>query len=730
MRIAREVSEALSHAHSYGIIHRDIKPDNVMISGGHAVVSDFGIARAVSAAGGDSLTQTGMAVGTPAYMSPEQAAGDPSVDARADVYSLACMLYEMLVGQVPFTGPNAQAIMARHTMDMVTPPQIMRQSIPDELQDVIMCAMEKTPADRFRTAGELAEALKGVESGSYSAVRRSTMYRTAQLSQVKSSSWKKFAVPGVSALAALVIGIGGWQLFAGGTSTVAADALFDPRRIAVLYFDDLSPDGELQHVADGLTEGLIDNLSQVRGLDVVSRNGVAPYRRGLVRTDSIAQILEAGSLIEGTVKQDGDRVRITARLVEGTSGADFDRASFDIDSAELLVGQDSVVETVARFLRQRLGEEVRVREIRSGTESVEAWALTQRAEKLRKDAAAAADSDVPAAALSALRSADSILSVAEAADPDWTEPTLLRGWVAHDQAQLNRDDAAASYINDGLAHTERVLERSPSNAKGLELRGLLRFRLFRLEVTPDRDEWETLLLGAKEDLEAAVDADPALVDAQIALSYLRYQPQIDDVAGALLAAQAAYELDAYLDNSDALLSRMFWSSLDLENFSQARRWCAEGARRYPADYRFVRCQLWLMASPAVVDPDVALASQLLARMDSLAPGSPVQREHVLIDAEMTHAGVLGRAGMADSAKSLLASSREKVTHENDAGNRFLYVEAIMRSLAGDYDAGIDLLKRYVAAHPDHHFAESQGTVFWYRDLRNHPRWREVAGLGR
>jgi hypothetical protein len=302
--------------------------------------------------------------------------------------------------------------------------------------------------------------------------------------------------------------------------------------------------------------------------------------------------------------------------------------------------------------------------------------------------------------------------------------------VAHDQAKLNRDDAAASFLNEGLGHAERLLERSPTDPKGLELRGLLRYRLFGLEVTPDRDEWEALLLGAKEDLEAAVAADPAMVDAQITLSYLRYQPQIDDVAGALLAAQAAYELDAYLDNSDALLSRMFWSSLDLENFSQARRWCAEGARRYPSDIRFVRCQLWLMASPAVVEPDVALASQLLARMDSVAPESQVQREHLLIDSEMAYGGILGRANMVDSAKKVLDGSRVKVTHENDAHDRFLYVEAIMRSLAGDYDTGIDLLKRYVAAHPDHHFAESQGTVFWYRDLRNHPRWREVAGLGR
>ena len=119
VRITREVAEALAYAHSYGIIHRDIKPQNILLSGGHAVVADFGIARAVSEAGGEKLTQTGMAVGTPAYMSPEQAGGDQHVDGRSDIYSLGCVLYEMLIGQIPFTGSTPQAIMARHSIDAV-----------------------------------------------------------------------------------------------------------------------------------------------------------------------------------------------------------------------------------------------------------------------------------------------------------------------------------------------------------------------------------------------------------------------------------------------------------------------------------------------------------------------------------------------------------------------------------------------------------------------------------
>lgn len=166
IQIAREVAEALGHAHSHGLIHRDIKPDNVMMSGGHAVVADFGIAKAVSVSGGQKLTQSGMAIGTPAYMSPEQAAGDPDIDGRTDIYALGCMLYEMLVGEIPFTGRTSQAILARHTMDIVSPPSTVRQSVSPDLEDIVFCSMAKSPADRFRTASEMIDALKAVEIGS------------------------------------------------------------------------------------------------------------------------------------------------------------------------------------------------------------------------------------------------------------------------------------------------------------------------------------------------------------------------------------------------------------------------------------------------------------------------------------------------------------------------------------------------------------------------------------
>src|SRR5438445_10435103 len=142
VRITTEVAGALAYAHSHGVVHRDIKPENIMLSGGTAVVTDFGIARAVTAAETQPLTQTGTIIGTPAYMSPEQATGRAELDGRTDEYSLACVVYEMLVGEPPFTGPTAQAIIARHSLDVVSPPSIVRATIPEAAEDAILRALD------------------------------------------------------------------------------------------------------------------------------------------------------------------------------------------------------------------------------------------------------------------------------------------------------------------------------------------------------------------------------------------------------------------------------------------------------------------------------------------------------------------------------------------------------------------------------------------------------------
>ncbi len=149
VRITQDVSDALAHAHSLGVIHRDIKPENIFLSAGKAVIGDFGIARAVSAAGGERLTETGLAMGTPSYMSPEQAMGRSDVDARTDIYSLGCVLYEMLGGEPPFTGNTPQVVLERKVTDTIPSLRAIRETVPLEFENVVMKALARSPADRF-----------------------------------------------------------------------------------------------------------------------------------------------------------------------------------------------------------------------------------------------------------------------------------------------------------------------------------------------------------------------------------------------------------------------------------------------------------------------------------------------------------------------------------------------------------------------------------------------------
>ncbi len=161
VRIAREVADALGYAHGHSVVHRDIKPENILLQGGHALVADFGIALAVQSAGGQRMTQTGLSLGTPQYMSPEQAMGERTVDARSDIYALGAVAYEMLVGEPPFTGPSVQAIVARLVTEEPRPIAIQRKAVPEYVESAVLRALEKLPADRFATAGDLAAALGG-----------------------------------------------------------------------------------------------------------------------------------------------------------------------------------------------------------------------------------------------------------------------------------------------------------------------------------------------------------------------------------------------------------------------------------------------------------------------------------------------------------------------------------------------------------------------------------------
>jgi serine/threonine-protein kinase len=716
LQIAREVAGALAYAHGHDVVHRDIKPENIMLSGGHAIVADFGIARAVSAAGGDKLTETGLAIGTPAYMSPEQAAGTGQVDRRSDIYSLACVLYETLAGQPPFTGPTAQAIMARHSLDSVPRLRIVRETIPDALEEVIKRALAKVPADRYQTAAQFAEALAAASTGRVSPVTaRPSLAARALLPRHRLA----VAGAGVLLLAGAV-----WMAFGRGNArpTAGGGGGLDPHRVAVLYFADLSPDSSLGYLADGLTEALIDGLHEVRALDVVSRSGVAPFRGREIQRDSVARALEAGTIVEGDVEPTGHRIRVTVRLVDGESDAEIRRRSFELRAGDQLAMRDSLAEQAAVFLRERLGEEIRLREQRAGTASVDAWTLVQRAERARKDAQRAFRGDDRAAAVRRAAEADSLLAAAARADPRWPVPPALRARVAYQRSRFERGAADAEpFLQAGLGHAQRALELDARSADALELRGTIRFRRLELGLEPDSRRAERILGDAEADLVAATQMNPGQVGAWSILSVLYYQKQ--DNVQANWAARRAYEADAYLSAADQILWRLYATSYDLEQFQQAADWCDKGHQRFPQNTRFLECRLWLMTTGART-PEPGEAWRLAEEV--VADRPEAQREWNRRLMHIVVASVLGRARLADSARRVLL--RARAAPDIDPTRELVGYEAWVRTQLGDRDEALRLLREFLVANPRHREGFRKRVHWWWRPIQNDPRFRAlIAG---
>ena len=363
IRITCEVAGALEYAHSMGIVHRDIKPENILLQAGHAVVADFGIARAAgSLADGPALTRTGMSLGTPAYMSPEQALADKSLDGRSDQYSLACVTYEMLSGEPPFSGTSTQALLARHLTTPVPLITTIRSTVSEELQDVIMQALEKSPAQRFASMAEFATALANAGARFGSTTRRpGAGPRSMRATTAAQNGAPKRRRVGVILLTSVVVfglvgGAFAWWLRP-AHEAVAAGGVVD-KRLAVLYFQDLSSDKHLTPLANGLTEDLIDRLRKVQSLDVVSRDGPAGLRGAAIPLDSVARLLKVGTIVTGTVEPDGRSVRVGLQLADATSGAVFQRVSFKVAETAVGAARDSVAAQTSRLLQAFFGQDI------------------------------------------------------------------------------------------------------------------------------------------------------------------------------------------------------------------------------------------------------------------------------------------------------------------------------------------------------------------------------------
>ena len=356
LQIAAEVADALNYAHGQGIVHRDIKPENLLLAGRHVRVADFGIARAVTAAGGDSLTATGVAIGTPAYMSPEQAGGSKDVDGRSDLYSLGCVLYEMLAGHPPFTGGTAHEILARHSMDAVPSLAAARPTVPEGLERAIATALAKVPADRFSTAAQFADALARRGSSATVGAARSSR-RVARLAVI--------AVAGMVTVGGAILMLRPSPKAPGYARTA----------IAVLPFQNLSAQGPHAYFAGGLHDELLTQLSKVAALKVISRTSVMGYESTKTPLRQIASELGVGSVVEGSVQIEGSRLRVNVQLIDAATDAPVWAERYDRTLDDAFAIQSDVAQRIVAAVGAALSDAEQQRLAAVPTANAEAYRL-------------------------------------------------------------------------------------------------------------------------------------------------------------------------------------------------------------------------------------------------------------------------------------------------------------------------------------------------------------------
>jgi len=462
LRIARETADALDYAHQQGIVHRDIKPENILLTARHALVADFGIARALGSAVSDGssreqrLTETGMSIGTPAYMSPEQASADREIGPRSDIYSLGCVLYEMLAGEPPFTGPNAQAILLRKFTENPRPLRSVRDTVPPVIEEAVSKALARSPADRFASAADLVKVLEGA-AGQRSGATAATTAGPGPTTVVRKPGILMRYPLVATLLVGIVIGLG--VLFAWRRSRTGDEATPGTvKTMAVLPFENLGGAGD-EYFSDGITDEVRGKLSSVPGLQVTARSSSSEYKRTRKRPQEIGRELGADYLLTGTVRWEkaaaGNRVRVSPELIQVSTGATKWQQPFDASLTDVFQVQADIAGRVAEALNVALGASAREKLAERPTENLAAYDAF-----LKGEAAYAQGNNPPT-----LREAVGYFEQAVALDS-----TFAVAWAGLSQAQsllVGTTAYSPGRADQARSAAERALALAPSRPEGL-----------------------------------------------------------------------------------------------------------------------------------------------------------------------------------------------------------------------------------------------------------------------
>ncbi len=337
LHITRDVAGALDHAHGSNIVHRDIKPENIFLSGGHALVMDFGIARAVSAsADGDTITLAGIAVGTPAYMSPEQGAAESEIDGRADVYALGCVVYEMLAGHPPFLGRTAQEILARHAIDPVPRLRTSRPDVPEFVESAVARALSKSPAGRFSSAKHFSDACERAPSQTAS----SPVMRRVGI-----------AAAGVALMAGAFAFA---KVLQSPTERPAAASTKVAPSIAVLAFKNIGRDSSNEALSDGISEEIATTIGRIPGLNVKAPRSSFSLKGRNLTIQEIGSALGVRYLVDGSLQKDAGRLRVRVALLAAANDSILWTSEYDRPAGDVFAVQDEIAREIAGELRVQL----------------------------------------------------------------------------------------------------------------------------------------------------------------------------------------------------------------------------------------------------------------------------------------------------------------------------------------------------------------------------------------